>query len=122
MFNINDTIVNLGARLQEARLLRNMTQEELAIKCDVTPKHISNLERGTSAGSVTLLLSICEILNVTPNTLFIDTFPSNDNSNDNIIPLEKHNIILKYCNLSKNNQKFIDSAIEHLSNEQARIK
>lgn len=49
MFNINDTIVNLGARLQEARLLRNMTQEELANKCDVTPKHISNLERGTSA-------------------------------------------------------------------------
>lgn len=73
-------------------------------------------------GSVTLLLSICNILEITPNTLFIDTFPEDNNNNDSIIPLEKHNTIIRYCNLTDSNQKFIDLAIDHLSKEQARIK
>ena len=73
-------------------------------------------------GSLTLLLNICNVLKITPNTLFIDTFPKDNNSNDSIIPLEKHNTIIRYCNLTASNQKFIDVAIDHLSKEQARIK
>lgn len=79
------------------------------------------LKDGTSPGSVTLLLNICNILDITPNSLFIDSFSiNNSNVNDTIIPIEKHDIVLKYSKLSNSNQKFIDSAIDHMFDEQTR--
>lgn len=122
MFNINDTVVALGKRIQEARLLRNITQDQLAEQCGVTSKHISAIERGSTPGSVVLLLTICNFLNITPNALFIDSFlPDNDNNLQyNIMPLEKHDIIIKYSKLSKNNQRFVESVIEHEYEEQTR--
>ena len=122
MFDISLAIVNLGKRIQEARTLRNITQDQLAEFCNVTPKHISAVERGTSSGSETLLLNICNYLNITPNALFLDAFPTNSDKKekDNIIPIEKHDIILKYSRLTNNNQKFIDSAINHIFQEQTR--
>lgn len=123
MINIDDAIVNLGKRIQEARLLRNITQDQIAEKCNVTPKHISAIERGTSSGSVTLLLNICNILDITPDTLFVDSFSINNNeAKNNIIPIEKHDIIIKYSKLTNSNQKFIDSAINHMFSEQTRKK
>lgn len=120
MFNIDEAVINLGKRIQEARLLRNITQDQIAEQCGVTPKHISAIERGTSPGSVILLLNICNILDITPNTLFIDAFNRDNEANDNIIPIEKHSIILKYSKLTESNKNFIDSAITHLFDEQAR--
>lgn len=79
------------------------------------------LKDGTSPGSVTLLLNICNILDITPNSLFIDSFLINNSDvNDTIIPIEKHDIVLKYSKLSNSNQKFIDSAIDHMFDEQTR--
>lgn len=120
MFNIDTAIINFGKRIQEARLLRNITQDQLAEKCGVTPKHISAIERGTSPGSVTLLLNICNYLKITPNSLFIDSVATDNKPEDNIIPIEKHETILKYAKLSKSNQKFIDSSICHMFDEQTR--
>ena len=98
MFNIDKALSNFGKRLQEARIARNVTQDELAEKCGVTPKHISAIERGISPGSVTLLLNICNYLGISPNTLFDDSFPSD---NDSIIPIEKHDVFLMYINYRK---------------------
>lgn len=120
MFNIDEAVVNLGKRIQEARLLRNITQDQLAEQCGVTPKHVSAVERGTSPGSVVLLLNICNILDITPNTLFIDAFNKDNEAKDNIIPIEKHSMILKYSKLTEKNKNFIDSAITHLFDEQTR--
>lgn len=79
------------------------------------------LKDGTSPGSVTLLLNICNILDITPNSLFIDSFSINNSDvSDTIIPIEKHDIVLKYSKLSNSNQKFIDSAIDHMFDEQTR--
>ena len=123
MFNVDDAVVNLGKRIQEARLLRNITQDYLAEKCDVTPKHISAIERGTSPGSVVLLLNICNVLDITPNSLLIDSFSKdNKEAKDNIIPIEKHDILVKYIKLSNSNQEFIDTAINHSYDEQTRRK
>lgn len=119
MYNIDEVIVNLGKRIQEARLLRNITQDQLAEKCQVTPKHISAVERGTSAGSIVLLLNICNELGITPNSLFTDSFGIPNNT-DTIIPIEKHDITVKYSKLSDKNKNFIDSAVEHLFDEQTR--
>lgn len=122
MFNIDEAVVNFGKRIQEARLLRNITQDQLAEKCNVTPKHISAVERGSTPGSIILLLNICKILGISPNTLFIDTFPEEEDkeAKDNIIPVEKHDTFIKYARLNSNNQKFVDNVIEHTFDEQTR--
>ena len=107
MFDMDKAIINFGKRIQEARILRNITQDQLAEKCGVTSKHISAVERGTSAGSVILLLNICSYLQINPNTLFIDSI-NFDSKSDNVIPIE-HETLIKYAKLSKTNQKFIDN-------------
>lgn len=45
MFDIDNALSNFGKRLQEARIARNVTQDDLAEKCGVTPKHISAIEK-----------------------------------------------------------------------------
>lgn len=120
MLDIDKAVVNFGKRIQEARLLRNITQDQIAEKCGVTPKHISAIERGTSSGSISLLLNICDYLQINPNVLFVDSFTTNKENKDNIIPIEKHETLLKYSKLSKSNQKFIDTSICHLFDEQTR--
>lgn len=118
--NIDVAIINFGKRIQEARLLNNITQEQLAEECKVTAKHISAVERGTSSGSITLLLSICNYLQITPNSLFIDSVSKDDKLKDTTIPLEKQETFIKYSKLSKANQKFIDASICHIFDEQTR--
>lgn len=120
MYNIDESIISFGKRLQEARLLRNITQDYLAEKCGVTPKHVSAVERGTTPGSITLLLNICNCLEISPNSLFIDSLQHCNKETDNIIPIQKHDIILKYSKLTDKNKDFIDSAINHMFEEQSR--
>ena len=122
MFDVDTAINSFGNRLQEARLLRNVTQDELGEKCNVTAKHISNIERGASSISVNLLLSICNYLNISPISLFCDYFSPKTDKDDCIFPLEKHNTFIKYAKLSKSNQDFIDSSINHMFEEQSRRK
>ena len=120
MINLDEAIKNLGKRIQEARLLRNITQDELAEKCNVTPKHISAIERGISTGSISLLLNVCNYLQITPNSLFIDSVSKDEQILDNIIPINHHETLIKYRKLSKSNQKFIDNSICHLFDEQSK--
>ena len=120
MINLDEAIKNLGKRIQEARLLRNITQDELAEKCNVTPKHISAIERGISTGSISLLLNVCNYLQITPNSLFIDSVSKDEQILDNIIPINHHETLIKYSKLSKSNQKFIDNSICHLFDEQSK--
>lgn len=118
MLVTDEAIANFGKRIQEARQLHNVTQEQLAEHCGVSPKHISALERGTSLGSIKLLLYICDYLKITPNSLLIDSIDIDNKQKDTIIPLNKHDVFLKYAKLSKNNQKYIDHSICHIYDQQ----
>ncbi len=51
--------------IKKYRLLRNMTQEELAEKVDLTPRQIQRIENGTSRPSLKTLKLIIEILEIT---------------------------------------------------------
>ncbi len=119
MFDMEKAIINFGKRIQEARVLRNITQDQLAEKCGVTSKHISAVERGTSAGSVILLLNICNNLEINPNALFIDSI-NFEKKNDSI--QMEHETLIKYAKLSETNRKFIDYSISHMFSEQSKTK
>ena len=51
--------------IKKYRLLRNMTQEELAEKVDLSPRQIQRIENGTSRPSLKTLKLIIEILEIT---------------------------------------------------------
>lgn len=55
----------IGERLKQARLNKNLTQEDLAEKLDVSVAFLSRIERGSSKISLKRLNQICIILGVT---------------------------------------------------------
>ena len=55
----------IGKRIKEVRTDRQLTQEYLAKVTDVNVSHISNIETNKVKVSLTLLVSICNAMNVT---------------------------------------------------------
>lgn len=55
----------IGKRIKEVRTDRHLTQEYLANASDVNVSHISNIETNKVEVSLTLLVSICNAMNVT---------------------------------------------------------
>ena len=54
----------IGERLKQARINKNLTQEKLAEKLDVSVAFLSRIERGSSFINLKRLNQICTILNV----------------------------------------------------------
>ncbi len=52
----------LGSYLQRIRKARGLTQEKLAELCDLTPEHISGIERGKRFPSIKTLFRLADIL------------------------------------------------------------
>ena len=93
-----------------------LTQEALAEKCNVSTKYISAIERGISSGSISLIIDICNTLNVTPNYIFSNTI-KNSNDTINVFSNEISSIYLK---LKSENKDFVDNTIKHLYSMQNR--
>lgn len=63
----------IGKRIQNARKDAHMTQEDLAVKCDCTGKYVSNIETGKKAPSLDLLTKISSALEITIDSLLVDS-------------------------------------------------
>ena len=59
-----------GANLKLYRKQKHLSQEELAVKIDISPKHLSKIERGIAFVSAPLLDRIVCTLDVFPSALF----------------------------------------------------
>lgn len=55
----------IGQRIKEYRKAKNLTQEDLAEKLDVSIAFLSRIERGTAHVNLKRLSQICEILETT---------------------------------------------------------
>lgn len=64
----------IGKNIQIIRKERNITQEQLAEKVDVSKDHISHIETGSGKISLNLLLKLCAELSVTPNDILIGEY------------------------------------------------
>ena len=115
MKNTN-SLKNIGNNIQIARLEMGLTQEALAEKCNVSTKYISAIERGISSGSISLIIDICNTLNVTPNYIFSNTI-KNSNDTINVFSNEISSIYLK---LKSENKDFVENTIKHLYSMQNR--
>ncbi len=63
----------IGHRLKKARLKKNITQEVLAEKIDVSVAFISRVERGLSHFNLKRLGEVCSILGVTEGEILNGT-------------------------------------------------
>lgn len=60
----NEHLKDIGKRIAKVRKSHKTTQAQLAEMLDVSPKHISHSERGTSGLSLKNLIDFCEHFNV----------------------------------------------------------
>ena len=63
-------MLRIGKKIKELRLLKNLTQEELAIRCDLTKGYISQLENDLTSPSISTLVDILDVLGTNLNEFF----------------------------------------------------
>ena len=61
--------MNFGKRLREARMIREITQQTLADEIGVALRSYQCYEQGTRQPSLSLLIKICDILDVSADWL-----------------------------------------------------
>ena len=100
----------IGETLRNIRLSLGLTQEEVAESLGLAPRYISDIERNKTKGSITTLVKLCNLYNVTPTVILKDYLNLSDNDLEDRINgfhnlnNEEKNIIQKliqYMNQSK---------------------
>ena len=101
--NINE---HIGKVCQEYRLKNNLTQNQVAELTGLEPRHISQIERGFSKGSIDTLIKLCNAYKITPDIILYDLL-DNDVKNSISIYDEKFKKLSKRDKDSKlhNNPK-----------------
>ena len=62
----------IGRRIKEAREKKQLTQEQLAELVDLSPMHVSVIERGVKLPKLETLVNIANVLNVSADVLLQD--------------------------------------------------
>ena len=63
---------HIGKICQQYRLKNNLTQNQVAELTGLEPRHISQIERGFSKGSIDTLLKLCNAYKITPDIILYD--------------------------------------------------
>ena len=68
-YSINE---HIGKICQNYRQKNNLTQNQVAELTGLEPRHISQIERGLSKGSIDTLLKLCNAYKITPDVILYD--------------------------------------------------
>ena len=60
-----------GKRIQQLRKTNGMTQEEMAIRLNISDRHLGRIERGECAASIDLMVEVVVLLKATLDFLII---------------------------------------------------
>jgi putative regulatory protein len=96
---------NIGKRIKLARSKTNYTQEALAEKTSLSPRYISQLERGIAFGSASTIVGLCKALNISSDFLFSDLIESDSSE---YISLIDNKFLENYSQLNEYNKKVIN--------------
>jgi transcriptional regulator with XRE-family HTH domain len=69
--DLEEPVVNLGARLREVRLKSGLSLREVARRLGVSPSFVSQVENGKSQPSVATLYSFAQLFDVSIDQLFV---------------------------------------------------
>ena len=98
---------HIGDTLQEYRLKNNLTQNQVSEITGLEPRHISQIERGLSKGSIDTLIKLCNAYNITPDIILYE-------STKNTISIYEEN----FKKLTKKDKETVNTLIKYfLSNQ-----
>lgn len=102
---------SLGQRINELRKNKGLTSEQFSELCGVSAVHIRRIECGNSLPSITLFITICNVLETSSDYLLGELL------NKPIIPdsVEELGVKFKHLNLNKLHMinEIIDVVIKH---------
>lgn len=75
-------MIAIGGRIKAAREQAHLTQEELAEKVDISPTHMSVIERGVKTPKLDTFVRIANALNISSDVLLQDVV---EHANESII-------------------------------------
>lgn len=101
----------MGARIRALRILKGLTQEDVANKVDITLKHYEKIEKGDSSLSFPTYTKICFVLVGNMNDIVYGESP---HSSDFIINLSE------FSELKECDQETIKEVIDVLANRYRR--
>ena len=99
---------NIGRKIKLARAKTKFTQEALAEKTSLSPRYISQLERGIAFGSASTIVNVCKALNISSDFLFNDLIQSNSSEHSDHIDLIDTKFLENYSQLNKYNKKVVN--------------
>ena len=102
---------NIGKKIKLARSKTNYTQEALAEKISLSPRYISQLERGIAFGSASTIVGLCKALNISSDFLFSDLIKSDSSEYINMID---NKFLENYSQLNEYNKKIINKLANDL--------
>lgn len=101
--------IHIGRMFQLYRKKSNLTQYEVAELTGLQPRHISQIERGFSKGSIDTLLKLCSAYKITPDIILYDLL--DDETKNSVLIYEE-----KFKKLSQKDKEcilhFIDYFLE----------
>lgn len=114
MIIVSDIINVVGNRIRQFRTLKNLSQEELALRANIDPTHLGRVERGVINCSIEMLDKIVTALDISFEDFFKQMQPSNTDNQvfsllvDNLILLkeEEQRCILEFVTSYKLSKKF----------------
>ena len=62
----------VGQRIKAAKEKKSMTQEDLAARINISPTHVSVIERGTKIPRIDTFVAIANVLEVSADELLVD--------------------------------------------------
>ena len=68
---------HIGKVCQQYRQRNNLTQNQVAELTGLEPRHISQIERGLSKGSIDTLIKLCNVYKITPDIILYDLLDDN---------------------------------------------
>lgn len=70
----------LGNKIRQARLEHNLSQEQLAEACELSPSFMGHIERGTRKMSLETFCALCTQLQLSPSYLLHTETNTDDNN------------------------------------------
>ena len=94
----------IGKRIRKYRKLKNLSQEELAEKIDISTTHMSHIETGSTKLSLQVLVDLSKVLEVNTDDLIFENKPKT--------MINQINKLLSECN--ENQIQFISNVVKSL--------
>lgn len=98
--------IHIGKIFQEYRIKNNLTQNQVSELTGLEPRHISQIERGLSKGSIDTLIKLCNAYQITPDIVLYDLL--NDKIKSSISIYDE-----KFKKLSKKDKETILHLIDY---------